>query len=92
MLRPFLPHHSNSIVQGLVSQLPRRQPSGPVLTALDLTFHHRHATITDIVLQSEPDWAGYSASCHVAAAAGAEELLDQTSRVWLNAHRGTSVT
>lgn len=49
-LRSFLPHHSNSIVQWLVSQLPHRQPSGPVLTALHLTFHHGHPTITDIVL------------------------------------------
>lgn len=63
---------------------------------MDLTFHYRHPTITDIVPSCSLSLLGLVTLPHVAAATAAavdaEELLDQTSCVWLDTHRATSVT
>lgn len=75
------PHHTSALVWlGQVS----------ALTALHLTFHHWHPTITDIVLVCFQSLTG-PVALPWGAAAGAQELPDQTSRDWLNTHRGTSV-
>ena len=59
----FLGIHCSSIVFRAgqsVSQPPHHQPSGPAPTGFHLTFLHRHATITDIVLvHAARAWLGW---------------------------------